>query len=443
MKNYKINIHQILFLSVFIISSDVVFGQKISRTYKNSSGEWNKNWKFYKVVKLVDTEGLTRINEPVDIVLSFSVDEVFSPENEIRVVEKDFRSGEFIEVASQVYSLSKSEGELHVVFLANVLASCEKEYRIYFGNPNAEKPYYKTDLKVRGNAPQSIVENDFYIIDMTSGTNGSALNKCGQIRTIAPKMGFNVLFSRRNGYIHFTPDCSRNVEEENIGVKFMNPPSKVFEVKGPVLYFVYREGVFTKKDRFIRFTVIYKFYSSIPYFISETKIELLETAKLRMLRNDEFTFNSKIFTHNAWKEFNEMIKTNPFPIEREINGEIILETDLSYPLWIPANLPWLTFFNAEKGYGIASIHLDYQKLGPTGSPGITQEEGQRIHIGGDRRGSCWSRFIISGEPIIVPKGSKYTEKIAYLLYRIDPEVSRRFKPLEKYNTILRNPLVIK
>lgn len=441
MDNFKRNFQAVLVLSILFICSGKLFGQGNYTTFENSSGEWNKDWKFYKVFELKETNGLTRINEPVDVVLNFSPGKINSPENEIRVVEKDFRSGEFIEVPSQVYYLPGCEKELHVVFLANVVGNSEKEYRIYYGNPNASKPNYYSDLKVRGNAPQSIVENDFYIVDMSAGESGSALNRCGQVRTITPKPGFNVTFSRRDGYVHYTPDCSRMVKGERIGVKFMNPPTKCFEIKGPIMYLIHREGIFTEDEPFIKFTVIYKFYSSVPYIVSKTEIELLKTTELNSLRNDELTFNSKIFTHNAWKEFNEVITTKPFPIERIKEGNVVLETSLTWPLRIPANLPWITFFNAEKGYGIASIHLDYQKFGSGGEPGITQNERQEIRLG--KRGNYWSRFIISGSPVSVPKGSKYTERNAYLVYKIDPEISQRFRPVEEYNTSLRNPLLIK
>jgi len=435
MKYFNILIISVIFLLYPFTAS----GQNTFETFENTSGEWDSSWKFYKVVKLYENKGLSRVNEPIDFEVDFSADEIDSPEKEIRVVEKDFRSGELIEVPSQVYNLP---GEMsHVVFLANVLANSRKKYRIYFGNPEATRPNYESDLKVYGEVPQSIAENDYYTIDMTSGSSGSALNKCGQIRTITPKMGFNVMFSRRGGYVHYTPDCSRRIKSDgNIGVKFMNPPSKSYEIRGPLLYLVYREGVFTKDEPFVKFIVIYRFYSSVPYVISQANVELLQTTNLSSLRNDELTFNSKIFTHNARKELNGSVVTKPFPIERLIDGENFNDTDLSWPLRLPVNLPWLTFFNAERGYGIASLHLDYQASGSNKESGLTLNERQEIRIG--KQSNYWSRILVSRGSVKAPKGTHYIEKNAYLVYGIDPEISQRFRTVEEYYTMLKNPLKI-
>ena len=425
------------FILVFCINR--TFGQNYFSTVENVSGEWNKNWKFYKVIKLNETEGLTRINEPVDLEIDFSSGEINSPEKEIRVIEKDFRSGELVEVPSQVYNLP--DGKYHTVFLANVSANSQKEYRIYFGNPVATVPNYKSDLKVFGIVPQSIAENDFYIVDMTHGESGSAANLCGQIRTITPKMGFDITFARKGGYLHYTPDCSRGRQSDGrIGVKFMNPPTKFYEIKGPMMYLVYREGIFTKDDEFVKFIMIYKFYTSVPYIISQAVVEILKPTDLRGLRNDELTFNSKIFTHSARKELDGAIVTKPFPIERIIDGKIINETDLTWPLKISANLPWLTFFNAEKGYGIASLHLDYQRLCQNGDIAPTLNEHQEIRVG--QQSNYWSRMVINRGSVKISKGTKYLEKNAYLIYKIDPEITQMFRPVEKYYTMLKHPLLV-
>ncbi len=432
--------NKIIILFVLLVCTNRAFGQNYFPTVENVSGEWNKNWKFYKVVKLDETEGLTRINEPVDLEIDFSSGEIDSPEKEIRVIEKDFRSGDLVEIPSQVYILP--DGKYHTAFLANVSANSQKEYRIYFGNPDAIEPNYESDLKVVGTVPQSIAENDFYIVDMTHGESGSAVNLCGQIRTITPKMGFNITFARRNGYVHYTPDCSRGIKSDGqVGAKYMNPPSNFYEVKGPIMYLVYRDGIFTEDDEFVKFTMIYKFYSSVPYIISQAVVEILKPTELRSLRTDELTFNSKIFTHNARKELDGNITTNPFPVERLVDGEIVNETDLTWPLSLPVNLPWLTFFNAEKGYGIASLHLDYQNLNQNGEIAPTLNERQQIRVG--VQSNYWSRSLISGGPVNVAGGTKYTEKNAYLLYKIDPEITQMLAPVEKYYTLLKHPLLIR
>jgi len=111
-------------------------------------------------VTLTETASLTRVLEPVDVMLTFADGDCSNATKEIRV---NTTAG--LEVPSQVYNVSTyGSGKVkvaNVVFQANVTASSTATYCIYYGNAGASAPSYSTDLSYTGGATIT-VENSHY-----------------------------------------------------------------------------------------------------------------------------------------------------------------------------------------------------------------------------------------------------------------------------------------
>src|SRR3990172_4802480 len=132
--------------------------------------------------------------------LSAERETVASWEKELRVAEYDFDSGKTVEVSSQIlFENSAKDTPLaeaeyttcEVAFLADAPAGKKTAYLLFFGNPNAAKPDYASELvSIKNASGEKVMENPYYQIalhkesgqinDFLSKTFGmGAKNGCG------------------------------------------------------------------------------------------------------------------------------------------------------------------------------------------------------------------------------------------------------------------------
>ena len=98
--------------------------------------------------------------------------------------------------------------------------------------------------------------------------------------------------------------------------------------------------------------------------------------------------------------------------------------------------PWLCFYHQEKGYAFGSIRLDYDNHDDFGEPSPLYHPHTRISDGAGG-GKYWNRRLIDEQRTYVPRGSRYIEENAYLVFRID--VADKFREIREWAARLRQP----
>jgi len=389
---------------------------------------FDKNWKSYKSVVVSETAGINREKEPVDVLLAFYPDEAQQLIRDIRVMAVDPVTHELTEVVSQVYDVQENlqeddlgldnDGNLtrtvplwlptttaRVAFLADVKAKSSRVYLVYYNNPAAMAKVYQTDLRIQGEAPGLLVDNSELSLVLHPNS--------GHLDEITLKSKPNDPFYHRletNGAIHWNPDIYVPPSAWTHSSDW-KPPRNIKTVTGSV---VSRSEVWDNLRGVpeVDASVRYEFYPGVPYFIGTTSMRVNETVNSISLRNAEMVFKRELITHAAW-----------FDAVRDsvIVYDITHMPDLT-DLKMEADVPWIVFFNKEKGIGFAGIQLEYANTSLESpvrllNPYFYITAGPWIY---------WARalshpFLSSNMQQIVPvlKGNMFHEKWAYLVYETD------------------------
>jgi hypothetical protein len=145
-------------------------------------------------------------------------------------------------------------------------------------------------------------------------------------------------------------------------------------------------------------------------------------------------FKRELITHAAWYD--------------AVRDTIIVYDVANMPdltdLKMDADVPWITFFNKEKGIGFAGIQLSYANAGIESSPRLLNSffyitAGPWVY---------WARglshpFLSSNMQQVVPalKGNVFSEKWAYMVYEIDKN-NEPFTAILNWQKLLTHPLKI-
>jgi hypothetical protein len=181
-------------------------------------------------------------------------------------------------------------------------------------------------------------------------------------------------------------------------------------------------------------SVSYEFFPEVPYFISSTCMRINETVNCLALRNAEMVFKRELITNAAWYDAVR---------DTTIVYDVANMPDLT-DLKMDADVPWITFFNKEKGIGFAGIQLNYANTGVESSPRLLNPffyitAGPWVY---------WARglshtFLSSNMQQVVPalKGNIFYEKWAYMVYELDKN-NNPFAPILKWQKLLTHPVKI-
>jgi hypothetical protein len=411
---------------------------------------YNKEWNGYKSVVLSETAGINRTNEPVEVLLAFYPDEAQQLIRDIRVMAMDPESHVLTEVPSQVYDVMEylNEDDLapdkdgkptrqvplwlptvtaRVAFLADVPAKSSRVYLVYYNNPDAMVKLYQTDLRIQGQEPGLQVDNSALSIALHPNS--------GHLDQITLKSKSDFPFYHRletNGAMHWNPDIYVPPRPWTHTADW-KPPRNIKTVSGPVIA---RSEVwdFLREVPEVDASLRYEFYPGVPYFISTTCMRINETVNALALRNAEMVFRREQITHAAWYDV--------------IRDQVIVYDVSNMPdltdLKMEADIPWIIFFNKEKGIGFAGIQLSYSNTGlesPTRllNPFFYITAGPWIY---------WARglshpFLSSNMQQVVPalKGNVFAEKWAYLVFETD-KTAEPYTPVIEWHKRLTNPLRI-
>lgn len=405
-------------------------------------------WKKYKSVVVSETAGIERKSEPVEMLLPFYPDEAFDLKREIRVEAVDPETYRLSEVPCQVYNIQKYLVEddmapdengmptrevplwfptisARVAFMADVQPNQSKVYLVFYNNNKALAKIYETALKVQGEMPGISIENGD--ISVVLHPNSGHIDQV----TLNEKPDFP-LFHRMetNGAIHWNPGIYSPPRPWTHTADW-KPPHHVNLITGPVTAITELWGNLREIPE-VDASVRYQFYPEVPYFVSSTAMRINDTINCIALRNGEIVFKRELMTHAAWFDVirNKVITYN-----------VATMPDLT-DLMMQDDVPWITFYNEEKGIGFAGIQLNYVNSGLESrerllNPFMYITGGPWIY---------WARalslpFLSSNMQQMVPalKGNYFAEKWAYLVYPITDKVNP-YQPVEEWRKRLMNPL---
>ncbi|WP_133067245.1 hypothetical protein [Flagellimonas pacifica] len=290
-----------------------------------------------------------------------------------------------------------------------------------------------TDLVVTGSDLNLTVENKHYIASLKEyiGHQQQKLGS-GHLGNLTLKEFNDVVLARKdpNLKIHWAPNFSK----ENLSYKTMahlNSPDSVFvSTKGPYYFSLFRSGRIKGYEK-ILLNGKYRFYAGLPYFIFESEIHFTENDSVNLLRNDEMTMDS-LFTHIAFPKAGGT--TVHLPLYDESTMTYLDENP------IPDDEPWLFFYNKHESFAFGSIRLHYDNKNVYGDDSPTFNKHTKITASANN-GRYWNRRLIHNKNTLVPKGSKYNEKNAYIIYKIDEKDPA--KTIKYFYERLKKPVKVK
>jgi hypothetical protein len=404
-------------------------------------------WKRYKAVVLSETAGIDRKAEPVQVLLPFYPDEVTDLKREIRVVAFDPISHQLTELPSQVYDVRQyltednlapdSNGKpthqvpiwlptvtARLAFLADVPARSSRVFLVYYKNDHAMARVYQTDLRIQGEAPGLQIDN--------SQLSAVLYPKSGHLDqlTLKTKPDYPLFHHKEtNGAIHWNPEIYTPPKPWT-HTSDWDPPQHVASLSGPVLAQTEVWGSLRDIPQ-VDASVRYEFYPGMPYFVSSTSLRINESVQAIALRNAEIVFKRELITKAAWYD---AIR------DSVITYDVAKMPDLM-DIKIEADVPWISFYNEEKGIGFAGIQLSYANAGLENEPRLLNPY---FYITGGPW-IYWARalslsFLASNMQQMIPvlKGNFFSEKWAYLVYETDKD--RPWAPVLRWQKLLTNPL---
>jgi hypothetical protein len=384
-----------------------------------------------KTISIEETAGIDRRYEPVEIFLDLKNNKFINLEKHLHVVEMldDITEKEIpLQVFEIEQEVNRQASQFNIIFQVNIVANGGKVFRIIYDSMVLDNFEYLSDLKVMGESYGLIIENRYYRADLTSGEGPKKKPDSGQIREITILGGLNKKLMRYDRRIHWSPNFIRTDRNINHSIAQWSRPENYLAAKGPIICSTKRWGTL-KMFPEIFITAIYKFYAHLPYFIFSSKMEMKKDIYLNRLRNDEMTTDS-IFTHLVFKRPTGEIFSLPFK-----DRENFLNKNP-----VGADAPWLSFYEPQQGLAFGCIRLLYNNTNIWDNPSPTTGDYTKISDGA-RGGKYWNRILILNKSVLVPKGSVYEEKNAYIVFNNIP-YENLGDSLEYYEKCLNNPLKV-
>ncbi|MCL2518262.1 MAG: hypothetical protein FWF15_06830 [Oscillospiraceae bacterium] len=309
-------------------------------------------WKYCAAIVLDNPNDIDRENEPVHQPIAVYLDRLADPVREVRVVAVCPETGNMREIPSQVYNVSKWEGfadkhcqptmNFDVAFSASVKANAKRVYLIFYGNPNAEKPNYKTNLTVSGEGRALTIENAFYRVKLHEPSGG--------IDEMTVKQGVNQTFAHHletNGSMNWSPDFYAPPTPWN-HISDWDPPEN-FEVDiGPVFAMVKRWGTMPMYDD-VKISVTYLFYADYRPIVISTSMELTKDRDVIALRGSEIVVNRELTQEIAWRNMDGTYETacaSDLPRHPTMGKRL------------PGSTPWVALYNREYEALLAVAYIE-------------------------------------------------------------------------------------
>lgn len=411
---------------------------------------WRGEWHFFKRFEVEERDSLARRGEPIQVEVAFDGKQVHDLSREIRLVEETSEKEIPCQVFGQEQQGSAKRGT--IVFLADVGAREKKGYLLLYGNssPAVQTPSYSTDLVTRGEGYALEIENSYYWVrlspvmgqlknfkfkrwgDKQWGTTSVGTGVESPSTSIIDssndpwKTLLYITWHGEDSCVHWGPDFSNQFR---FRITLWPEPPHYTVVKGPICTIVKRWGYPVTAiypalpQTAVMIEVTYIFYSGLPYFTVESRVNVEEEVDIQAVRNDEWLFLEPTFTHVI-----SMMEGGPVEIS---------QAEGSQAEWISfeQNPALVGFYNKSNGDGFASLRLSYDARGFPGAYGPNNTS-----ITPDYRpwkSQDWVRYAFRGNHAIQP-GATIGEYNAYLLYNVG-EKGGHDQVKDWYN-LLRRPL---
>lgn len=415
-------------------------------------GYWDPAWKNYVSLLVSEDHGIERTNFPVHATLGILSDYFRSP-NEIRVV-KAIREGDdiaYTEIPSQVNDVVKWEDRkilstvekdektgqpivryhpttsISLFFLANLKAREKATYLVFHNNPEAPNPIYASDLRVSGDGIGKAIENGFYRVTLNK--------KSGVIYEITEKASKTRLEHKleTNGSIHWNPCVYSPPHAWYHTSDWENPPFT--EISGPLFYSIRIAAPIPHYPNVLS-SVTYHFYAGVPFILVQTTIQITDSLFVQALRNGEVVFNKKVFTHAGYKTMDGGVSVIDLSRTRMHPDHVIS---------LRPDVPWVTFYNQEKGIAFANLYLETTATNVEGGeasleqPFVYIQHGPWYYLA---RGLVYS-FGTNNQTRMLPvrKGSVYYEKNVFYPYAFKKGTSFSFEA-DRVFQMMKFPLSI-
>lgn len=401
---------------------------------------------FFPLLLLIQTSCMDRlligelsINEPSGIAreLEYIEIDIFMNQQPMLgdgIFIRSKKNGELLK-GQILHSKSESDGSFVIRCLFPVYLDAQetKKYDILVSNDTDSH----TDLKVEGEGLELVVENKYFIANLTpeKGTTENGLGS-GQLTALTLKNFDKRKLRRSNINMHWAPNFQKKgLDYKTIGhiLQF----DSVFIDKGPYLITMYRSG---KVDGYKEIQVEgkYQFYAGLPYFIFTSQMTMVDSVTLIMLRNDEMTMDS-LFTHAMFPLPNGEVKIVKLYDDPPLTPYYSIKELRKTP--IDANANWFCFYNDSLKYGFGSVRIQYDNTSLTGGEFPVLNPETRISFSG-KGGRYWDRrfVFVKENGMKVPKGSRYAEKNAYVIFPVNPD-----NPSEKIAELfeqLTHPVIV-
>lgn len=258
----------------------------------------------------------------------------------------------------------------------------------------------------------------------------------GQIHTIDDRSEGIHLFNKA-GVLHWNPDVFVPGIAWDHSFDW-NPPAVFEERTGDFLYVNLRQGPLARiQDAFLQVKYILEIDS--PYFISETLLTFSNDLGVIAVRNDEMVLFRELFDSFIYQTREGTLVQGP-----------LREKD-RFPFGLvhiaPPDADWVGLINTKDHFGFFSLRIDAANKN-IGIPGeFLHRPGTYFYAPADGNYVYWVRPLIytwadyatNNLLTLVPKGSFFYEKNAYLILRVGSDIAEK---IQAFLRQLRNPLRI-
>lgn len=284
-----------------------------------------------------------------------------------------------------------------------------------------------SSLKVSGENASIKIENEFFIADFSS-------NKSKEENGLYPGQLAGILIKKRDALIkrgHINMHWAPNFQKEGMDYKTIghvnSNGAKITQENTYMLEMVKTGSVpdYEEIDLFGR----YNFFAGLPYFVYSSTVSFNKDVELTLLRNDEMTMDS-LYTHLIYPDLEGK------PLEMPLYNMVRFDSLTKSPLADDIN--WVGFINKKSGYGLVSLRIIYNNRNDEGKASPLFKPHTKIS---DSRGNgrYWNRRLIHEHKTMVPEGSAYREKNAYLILDDLNDISGQ---INHYTGCLKSPVVV-
>ena len=377
-------------------------------------------------IEISETAGLDREQEYVEMDLQSPVKsyEILKQ----NLVARESGSGKLIPCQVVAYNSSSQDSIvlMTIVFPVSVAANSSKKLTI---QQKSNPGQIFSDLKISGAGIDLIIENQFFRADLSRSSDSEAKSHAsGQLRELLIKLNINQLLFRTENRMHWAPNFQRANDEEYQTIAGWDDPAYYRQDIGPYFTRTVRSDLAPGYPE-IHLNASYTFYAGKPFFIFYSLLEINQDIELKLLRNDEMTMDS-MFTNVAFQRPDGRMEDYSFSERYPFLEKQPIENEAS----------WLCFYHKEKKYGFGSIRLRYDNTDRYGNESPVFLPHTMISDGAEG-GKYWNRRLIHDHTLLVPAGSRYLEKNAYLVFTVqesDPCAEIRY-----WAERLDNPLRVK